>query len=306
MAVTHIWRYAVKGLDRDELPSVKLVPGDGIPGDRRWALHYEELPDAKLAGRFDPAASKWLHKSNFLCAFTAPEMLGLLETSYVDATDTLTMRRRSDGQQLVEACLTDPAGRAHIEALLFGMSGKKVTLVQGDVPHHFGNTPAGFKHHRSGSIIHIVNADTVASVAEAIGCPLNPSRFRPNIVVKDLPAWSEFDWVGKCVCIGGVTLEVVSRTVRCEAINVDARHGSGKADLDMSALLKAHFPQHGPYLGVYARVVRGGVVHVSDKVQPPDPCRTVVSRSTMAIVAAAGILAVLFIAKNRMGTSAKK
>ena len=130
--------------------------------------------------------------------------------------------------------------------------------------HHFGNTATGFKYHTSGSVLHLVNEATVASLGQVAGVALDASRFRPNVVLHGVPAWSEFEWLGRTISVGDATLEVLTRTVRCEATNVDARHGSGKADLDVPGLLSKHFPEHGPYLGVYARVVRSGHVHVGD------------------------------------------
>ena len=56
--------------------------------------------------------------------------------------------------------------------------------------------------------------------------------------------------------------------VRCQGVNADARRGSGeKADLDIPGLLSTHFPEHGPYLGVYAQVVEGGRVRLGDAVE---------------------------------------
>ena len=98
---------------------------------------------------------------------------------------------------------------------------------------------------------------------------LHPDRFRPNLIVGGaLPAWEEFSWVGREVRLGEATLRVISRTVRCEGVNADARRGSGeKADLDIPGLLSTHFPEHGPYLGVYAQVVEGGRVRLGDAVE---------------------------------------
>jgi MOSC domain-containing protein YiiM len=97
---------------------------------------------------------------------------------------------------------------------------------------------------------------------------LDPSRFRPNVVVSGVPAWSEFDWVGKRVYIGSsVILEVIGRAVRCEATNVDPRNGTGVEDHDVPAALARHFPMHGPYLGVYAIVVGGGTIGIGDGVR---------------------------------------
>jgi hypothetical protein len=236
----------------------------------------------------------------------------------------LTVRRRCDGDLLLRAPLAGgiAADRDRVESFFSSLPsdicsggssgtapgalahsgdgiplGVRVRLVESAVGmHHFGNTSVGFKSVKrpdgsaSGSVVHIVNAETVrelsaaagleecdASATAAAGCsvqehaergegPLAPSRFRPNIVVAGLPAWTEFDWVGKRVRMGTVTFEVLSRTVRCEATNVDARAGSGRVVHDVPQLLQRHFPQHGPYLGVYARVVEGGYLRVGDAV----------------------------------------
>ena len=66
--VTHLWRFAVKGLDRDELSRVELSPGRGFPNDRRWALQLDRLPppqdDAEMPPptHFDPRSPTWIHK----------------------------------------------------------------------------------------------------------------------------------------------------------------------------------------------------------------------------------------------------
>jgi uncharacterized protein YcbX len=243
--------------------------------------------------------------------------LGALETSYDDATDCLTVQRRSSGEVLLRAALAsgNANDRQRVESFFSCLpncsasstsNGMGTLLGEGlqhsvrlvesaDGTFHFGNTPVGFKSaknpygHASGSVVHIVNAQTVRELSVAAGLeaasdsprscteeaplvprcgegPLSPSRFRPNIVLDGLPAWTEFGWIGKHVRIGSVTLRVLSRTVRCEATNVDARCGSGRAVLDMLQLMNLHFPGHGPYLGVYASVVEGGSLRVGDAV----------------------------------------
>lgn len=72
--------------------------------------------------------------------------------------------------------------------------------------------------------------------------------------------------MGRTIRIGTATLRVIKRTVRCEGVNADARHGSGAVDADIPSLLARHFPMHGAYLGVYAQVVSGGQVRVGDGV----------------------------------------
>ena len=98
MHIMSLHRYAVKGLSGDSIETVTLQEGDGtFEDDRRFALMY-----ANSSGDedFDEDNPQWLHKDNFLCAFTAPELLATLRSEYnvesVDGRRLLTVWNRND------------------------------------------------------------------------------------------------------------------------------------------------------------------------------------------------------------------
>ena len=108
-------------------------------------------------------------------------------------------------------------------------------------------------------------------------------RFRPNIIVDGLEPWKEFDLIGKTIrCIPenrqgaedrqeGVgeehdrflELKVISTTVRCAGVGVDPQDPDREV-LDIPQLLSRHFPERGPYLGVYAVIQTPGSLHIGD------------------------------------------
>jgi hypothetical protein len=133
--------------------------------------------------------------------------------------------------------------------------------------------------------IHIVNSNTVKQFSDAMqhdlkqqkqkqhegnGIQLNPTRFRPNIIVDGLDPWSEFDLIGKTIEVipkesdqehqtqqqAKLRFRITSRTVRCACIGVDPLQPE-LGTIDIPKLLTKHFPQYGPYLGVYALVDQG-------------------------------------------------
>ena len=262
--VAALHRFAVKGLERDELTEARLVAGEAFASDRRYAMLFDD------AEHFDAASPKWIHKKNFLCAFTANELLASYSTCFSDATATLRVWHRGGEDApvpLLAARLDDEAGREAAAAFFSEAAGRRVRFVSSDEPrgHAFGNTHD--KKAGETRVVHIVNANTVAALSAACGVELHPERFRPNVILDGaLPAWEEFGWVDRTVCVGGAALHVTKRTVRCEGVNADGRHGSGAADVDVPGELIRHFPEHGPYLGVYARVVGDGLIRVGDHV----------------------------------------
>lgn len=296
--VKGLYRYAVKGLSGDELESVRLDVGDTFPDDRRFAL----LKKSKSSS-FDPSNPVWLHKENFLCAFSAPELMAKYRATYRysmttddddddgDGHDDMVNRQKKklfnlfhqvDGEKVLKDInLSTLDGRQVLADFFSDLIGDEsvlcVTADDVDVDdkkknsphrHQFGNTSSGWKQKQDTRTIHLVNTATVNGLSLAMDQPLRSTRFRPNLVIDgpDLKPWEEFNWIGKTIQCGSVQLEVLSRTVRCEGISIDPLDPIGTKALDIPSSLIEHFPEHGPYLGVYAVVSGGGTISLGDTV----------------------------------------
>ena len=82
---------------------------------------------------------------------------------------------------------------------------------------------------------------------------------------KGMKPFGEFNLIGKTIkCVtSGTTLSVISKTVRCKGVSVDPLDNEIQP-LDIPKLLMDHFPEQGPFLGVYCRVVIGGTLSIGD------------------------------------------
>ena len=248
--VTTLWRYPIKGFPPDSLPRVTLVENGTFPQDRLWAV-----ADAADDGGFDAAAPQWVHKQHFFGAFRSRDRLASLNTSFENG------RIKFYGADPVTVDPSTKKGREAIEDIIQRRVGAATKLVTGGERHQFGNTRSGVRHHGDTRTVHVVNAASVAAVRRATGLDVDAAVFPPNIVLEGLEAWAEEQWVGKTIELGGVLLEVISRTVRCDAINFHPVTGKRwPNDRDLVQEIADHLPAVGPYLGVYARVARGGTM----------------------------------------------
>lgn len=268
--VTDLHRYAVKGLGPDELADCVLEAGGCVPGDRAWALLQREESKA-----FDPQAPQWVSKMKFYAACSAGEVLARVKTSFHDTTSTLVVRDKFSDTQLLEARIGEEEGRLKAERFFGELLVKMTNRVPTEVsivraaegkPHQFGNTTSGVEASGDVRTIHLVNRETVRALSRAAGQEIDPMRFRANLLFDGLEAWAEFRWVGRRIAIGrDVQLRVIKRTVRCPATCIDLDRAVKGADVP--ALLQQHFPQHGPYLGVYAQVTKPGKIQQGDTIQ---------------------------------------
>jgi uncharacterized protein YcbX len=108
--------------------------------------------------------------------------------------------------------------------------------------------------------LHVVNLASLRELERVVGKPVNPLRFRPNVIIDGAPAWEEFSWIGKRLEAGGVGFEVFKRTERCAATNVDPDLGT--RDMAIPAVLQRTWG-HSDF-GVYARVTSDGTITVGD------------------------------------------
>lgn len=246
-SVIALYRYPVKGLSPEPLEQAGIAAGGTMPADRRFAI--ENGP-----GRFDPEAPRHLPKITFLMLMRN-ERLATLKTRFDDANETLTIER--DGKRVAWGQLSSKLGRQLIEQFMAAyMRGElrgapRIVEAPG---HSFSDVSA--------KCLHIINLASLRELERAAGRPIDPLRFRANVLIDGLPAWSEFGWLDKEIALGDLRLDVFARTQRCDATNVNP--ATATRDMSIPALLQRTWGHMD--FGIYARVGTGGMLKVGDAV----------------------------------------
>ena len=244
--IASLWRHPVKGFTPERLTTATLTAGGYFPCDRMYAV--ENGPSD-----FDPAAPAWVTKTQFTVLARIAEV-ARVRTAYDEATGVF--RVSAAGHPDIAADLTDAAGRAAFEAWLTDFLGEeaagalKVVQAPG---HRFMDHPLGH--------VSVINLASVRDLAEKIGRPVDPLRFRANVYVEGWPAWSELDYEpGHALALGAARATLFKPIVRCVATHVDP--ATGERDMDV---VKALFDHYGHLLcGVYVHVTEGGDVAEGD------------------------------------------
>jgi len=247
--VEAIYRYPIKGLSPQALPSVTLEAGGAFPFDRVFALIRPGAP-------IDPEAPQWAKKGLFLMSMLDD---GLSEVVTAVDPDTLRLTIARDRETLLVADLDTREGRTAVEAFFGGrVPGlREAPRLARSRDGHFMDKPD--------NLISLINLATLRALERQWGYSIDPLRFRANLYVDGVEPWREFDWIGADLRIGGVAFRVDRRNGRCAATNVDPV--TGWRDRDIPGALRAAFGHKD--LGVYLRALEAGVVAVGDSVEPP-------------------------------------
>lgn len=257
MAPPHIvslHRYPVKGLSAEPLAAADLEAGSYFPGDRLYAV--ENGPSG-----FDPQAPVHLPKIKFLMLMRQARLAKLV-TRFDPTSHVLTVAH--EGREVFGADLDSEAGRAALEVFLAdfckGETRGRLRVVA--APREDAARPFRFTDSSSG-FVSIVNLATIADLARAMGQPLDPLRFRANIVIDGAPAWSEHHWLERTFAFGAARLRPTRLIERCNATKVNPH--TGERDLDTIGVLMRTYGHLD--LGLYASVTSGGRVAVGDPVE---------------------------------------
>jgi uncharacterized protein len=248
--VVSIYRYPVKGLTPERLSSTALGAGEVIEGDRLYAI--ENGPSG-----FDPAAPQWMPKIKFLCLMRNAG-LAALSARYDDETAILSIERH--GELLASGNLKTPDGRAVIENFF-----ESSLASERRGAFRILQAPAHSFSDLAQKVVSIINLDTVEDFSAALGQELHPLRFRANLYLAGLPAWSEFELIGKTLAIGEARLKIIKRTSRCAATEVNPE--TALRDVDFPEIL---WHRRGDVdFGIYAEVTAAGKIAEGDSVEIP-------------------------------------
>lgn len=245
--ITQIYRYPVKGLSPESVEQTEISAGEGVPGDRSFALARAESP-------FDPENPVHLKKTNFL-VLLRDEKLARLITKFDPASQILSVAEK--GVILVEGCLSEESGRGAIadfyQEFMDLPPDQKPRIAQAP-GHMFSDLPD--------KVVSLINLASVRDLEEKTGWDLDPLRFRANVYFEGLEAWREFNWLDQEIRMGRSRLQVIKRTQRCAATNVNP--ASAERDTNVPKALMDHYGHMD--LGIYARVTDGGSIRTGDEI----------------------------------------
>jgi hypothetical protein len=111
--------------------------------------------------------------------------------------------------------------------------------------------------------LHVLSVQTVRFLEKQYGGPLEPARFRSNLLI-DLPEARPFEedrWIGRQLWIGDVLLELVKQCDACIVASLDAETTERSPGV-LSAIARGR----GGMTGVYARALTGNRMRVGDPV----------------------------------------
>ena len=217
--VAALARYPVKSM-RGEFCDALDLEARGVVGDRRWAAYCPDggIGSGKTTRRFR-------------------RVDGLLDRRAILRGEVPEIEF-ADGR-----CLRadDPAAAAGLTAEF----GRPLALrPETDVPHH------------DESPVHVVTTAGLRAVAALLGKPVDPARFRPNVVL-DVPGtgFPEDEWCGRTLELGDdVVLRLGPLMPRC--VMVDLAQG----ELPRHGRILKSLTTRGLTFGLTASVLRGGRV----------------------------------------------
>ena len=247
--IAALFRHPIKGFTPEKVKLAQLSPGGPFPRDRLYAL--EDGPSG-----FDPAAPGWIPKQRFAVLAKIAEV-AKAKTHLDDATGVL--HATADGMRPFAGKLAEPEGRAAFEAWTTELLGE---AAQGPL-RLLDGAAAGwrFLDHPLGHVS-VVNLASVRDLAQRLGRPLDPLRFRANLYVEGWPAWAENGWEDRTLSLGDAKAKVFKTIVRCAAPDVNPE--TAVRDEEVT---KALFENYGHTLcGIYVHVTEAGTVREGDRI----------------------------------------
>ena len=251
--IQSIYRYPVKGLSPEQLPSVALSSGRPLPNDRRYAI--ENGPSG-----FDPADPKYFPKSHFLMLMR-DERLAALRTRFDDDSHVLTIQH--NGAEAVRGNLETAEGRAAIEAFFKDYCAEE---LKGPPKSAGRRRPQLFRRGQKGRLDHQSGerrgARRSRRPAGRSACAFAATSMSPA----GRPGASS-NWSARHFAVGDARLNVTKVIQRCAAINVDPV--TAARDLNLPQAMMRNLGHMD--CGIYAEVVADGRIAAGDAIVESEP-----------------------------------
>ncbi len=241
--VTALWRHPIKSHGREALERVTLNEGQSMPYDRLWAIAHDA---AKVDG------SEWAACQNFSRGAKSPALMAI-NARLDETTETITLSHPAQPDLTVQPDSDPTALLDWVRPLADSNRALPARVLRLD-KRSFTDTPF--------PSISLCNHASHSAVEVLTDAQLQNERWRGNIWLEGVPAWTEFDWIGREAMLGTARLKIEERITRCLATTVNT--DTGIRDIDTLGALKTMGHQD---FGVYARIIETGQVAVGDQLE---------------------------------------
>ncbi|MBS0450019.1 MAG: MOSC domain-containing protein [Proteobacteria bacterium] len=255
-----LYRYPIKGFGGQSLPEVELMPGHGISFDRFLGI---------ANGHADIPRQGWSPCAGFV-RMTRNANLPLFDVTFDAGLACISVNAPSGGSVKIDLASPRSLALANETIATWFPQGKarSPALVR-------RQADLGWWDFRDAPLS-IINLETVRTLAAKADRHLDPLRFRGNLYIDGLAAWSEWQMIGHRIRIGQAELEIVRPIERCKATSIDPT--TADASVNVPALLAA---QEGHlFCGMYARVTKPGRVRSGDALEVLGPVPHVLNAET--------------------------
>ena len=241
-----IQRHPLKSHGREQLASVSLTAGRGLPWDRRWAVAHDA---AKLTeGAWGPCA-------NFMIGSRTPKLMAI--SAELDEGAARLTLRHPDCPDLT----FQPDQPGDLAGFLDWV--RPFCAPERAQPERIYSVPDRGMTDTDYPSVSLINLASNRALAEHLGSNLSPLRWRANFWIEGLAPYAERAMVGKKLRLGAAVLEVTEPKVRCLATT--ANPDTGERDADTLGALRGMFGNQ--EFGIYARVIESGAVRRGDRLE---------------------------------------
>ncbi len=237
--VLELWRFPVKSMRGESLSTVHLTP-QGLEGNRRYAVSSTAAPAGKpLLGSAERTATlRYTARLGPTPSVTTPEGL------------TLPLPSAALLENL-QSAVAQPGAQLGLQ-----------TSTENPIQTPFFDVRP----------VSLISEATLQALAKELGRPLNPLRFRSNLVLAlgGAEPFAEDRLSGKILQFGdaeGPQLRILERIPRCRVVSLDPE--TATPDPTLLRHLARH---HEGRIGIYARVERPGTLRRGDPLWLHSPC----------------------------------